>query len=338
MGVTRTLYAALAAAALCVVLASCSSSGDGTKGQSGAGVSVALYPAKEGGDVGWCWSYHGPGLSDGASCPVLATRASSILDQSWESPSHGSRTVGIAITGPNIAAVSVNGGPPQPTQASLPYGYRTVRMEGLAQAAGRGRDLRCRGSLSSVGVSGRFANGESSPPCVIPLNAQDHPIPISFGAEPELRSGTSSRFGQSPQFWQLPQRQPKGACEITVHDLPELTAQWGHVVTAVEPRSGIVGPAPTSCVDTEYYLGRTPFDAAILLNASSPGKPLALATDATPIAGHPHLFGIAGGMTARPVGDAWLVVEGGDSQAQRIDVLDHLDARRYPQQAQLMGQ
>jgi hypothetical protein len=326
MRVSRTLYAAVATAALCVALASCSSSGKGAKSESDAGVSVALYPAKEGGDVGWCWSYYGPGLSNGISCPVLATRASSILDQSWESPAHGSRMVGIAITGPNVAAVSVNGEPPQLTQATLPYGYRTVRMEGLAQTAGQRRDRKCRGSLSSVGVSGRFANGETSPPCVIPLNAQDRPI--SFGAEPGSRSETPSGYDQA-QFWQLPQRQPKGVCEIAVHGLPELTAQWGHVVTAVEPRSGIVGPAPTSCVDTEYYLGKTPFDAAILLNASTPGKSLALAMDATPIAGHPHLLDIAGGMTARSVGDAWLVVEGGDSQVQRILVLAHLDARRY---------
>jgi hypothetical protein len=128
----RSLYAVMAALTLCAVLASCSSSGGGVTSQNGAGVSVALYADKTGGDVGWCWSDSGPRLPDGSSCPILATRTSSILDQSWESPAHGSQMTGIAITAPNVAAVSIDGGP-----ASADPGHPSVWLSDRASRGPR---------------------------------------------------------------------------------------------------------------------------------------------------------------------------------------------------------
>jgi hypothetical protein len=120
-----------------------------------------------------------------------------------------------------------------------------------------------------------------------------------------------------------------GACEIARHGLPALRPQWGHVLAAIQPLTDAEGELFRSCVDTEYFLRGWPLDAAVLLDARQPGRTLGPIPDANPVPGHPAVVNVAlgagpGGLTAQRIGNAWLVVAGGASLAQRLEVLGAL--------------
>ncbi|MDQ6842456.1 MAG: hypothetical protein M3025_08555 [Actinomycetota bacterium] len=82
-------------------------------------------------------------------------------------------------------------------------------------------------------------------------------------------------------------------------------------------------------MSTEYYLHRWPITAAVLLNAQHPELPVGPIPGLVPVAGAPGVYtsqdaGAWGALTARRVGDAWLVLSGGRDLAQRIAVLQAL--------------
>jgi hypothetical protein len=140
--------------------------------------------------------------------------------------------------------------------------------------------------------------------------------------------------------WQLPrpgERHPgasarhplPGACEVTAHGLPGLQAQWGHVLAAIRPVTDAEGELFLSCLDTEYFLRGWPLDTAVLLDARQPGRALDPIPGGIPVAGHPGFVNLVlgsgpGSMTARRIGNAWLVVAGGAGLAQRLEVLGAL--------------
>jgi hypothetical protein len=139
--------------------------------------------------------------------------------------------------------------------------------------------------------------------------------------------------------WQIPrpgERHPggarhplPGACEVAAHGLPGLQAQWGHVLATIRPVTNAEGQLFLSCVDTEYFLHGWPLDAAILLDARRPGQTLGAIPGAIPLAGHPGFVNLVlgsgpGSLTARRIGNAWLVVAGGASVTQRLEVLGAL--------------
>jgi hypothetical protein len=80
-----------------------------------------------------------------------------------------------------------------------------------------------------------------------------------------------------------------------------------------------------SCVSTEYYLHGWPMAAAVLLDARRPGVVLGRIPGANPVPGHPNVVDFAGAsLSARRVGNAWLVVQGGSGTTQRVSVLNAL--------------
>ncbi len=120
-----------------------------------------------------------------------------------------------------------------------------------------------------------------------------------------------------------------GACEVAADGLPGLQPQWGHVLVAIRPVTNAEGELFLSCVDTEYFLRGWPLDTAVLLDARRPGQTLGPIPGAIPVAGHPGFVNLVlgsgpGSMTARRIGNAWLVVAGGASLAQRLEVLGAL--------------
>jgi hypothetical protein len=85
-----------------------------------------------------------------------------------------------------------------------------------------------------------------------------------------------------------------------------------------------------SCIDTEYYLHGWPLEVAVLLDAAQPGKVLGAIPGAQPVLGHPGVVNLAAGqfpgsLTAKQIGEAWLVVQGGASLRQRLRVLRALE-------------
>jgi hypothetical protein len=120
-----------------------------------------------------------------------------------------------------------------------------------------------------------------------------------------------------------------GACEVAARGLPGLQPQWGHVLVAIRPVTDAEGELLLSCVDTEYFLRGWPLDTAVLLDARRPGQTPGPIPGAIPVAGHPGFVNLTlgagpGSLTARRIGNAWLVVAGGASLAQRLEVLGAL--------------
>jgi hypothetical protein len=143
--------------------------------------------------------------------------------------------------------------------------------------------------------------------------------------------------GSFPAFWQAPSavtptiHEPPyhgpthplpGVCELSQHGLPALTPEWGHTISTISPAADSVGELFLSCVDTEYYLHGWPLEVGVLLDARRPGRTLGAIPGAHSFAGSANVVGFdAGQLSARRVGDAWLVVEGGSGAAQRLQVL-----------------
>jgi hypothetical protein len=226
-----------------------------------------------------------------------------------------------------------------PAMAS-PSPRRSRRGEGTRRpatsAAVEHRLLTLRGRRRPHGLSGGASSRSrtvlirTTP--LIPLDRDGRPIPYAppRPGRSVWRTGAwqARRAGEGHPGAAATHSLP-GACEIARHGLPALRPEWGHVLEAIPAVPDAEGELFLSCVDTEYFLHGWPLDAAILLDAREPGRALGPIPGAGPVAGHPGLVDVAlgsppGDLTARRVGNAWLVVEGGSGLAQRLEVLGAL--------------
>jgi hypothetical protein len=146
---------------------------------------------------------------------------------------------------------------------------------------------------------------------------------------------------QGPGY-HAPTRPRPGVCELAQHGLPALHVQFGHTVAWLSPVNDALGEVFLSCVDTEYWMDGWPLQAAVLLDGHRPGQVLGPIPGARPIPGQPDMVNLPLGrvplnydtpisadspqfsLTAKRVGDAWLVVQGGSGLAQRVQVLNAL--------------
>ncbi len=124
-----------------------------------------------------------------------------------------------------------------------------------------------------------------------------------------------------------------GPCEISWHGLSALEPQWGHVLERIAPVAEAEGELFLSCVDTEFFLHGWPLQSAILLDAHRPGATLDALPGAVAVPDRPGVVEVPlgqfpGDIAAKRVGNAWLVVEGGQSGAQRLRVLAALRIAR----------
>jgi hypothetical protein len=133
-----------------------------------------------------------------------------------------------------------------------------------------------------------------------------------------------------------------GVCELAQRGLSALHAEFGHTVAAISPDADALGEVFVSCIDAEYYLKGWPLQASVLLDGHRPGRVLGPIPGAQPVPGHPEMVNLPLGrvpwnydgsisadspqfsLTAKRVGNAWLVVQGGSGLAQRLEVLNAL--------------
>jgi hypothetical protein len=133
-----------------------------------------------------------------------------------------------------------------------------------------------------------------------------------------------------------------GVCELAQHGLPALHAEFGHTIATISPDPDALGQVFVSCIDTEYYLHGWPLQAGVLLDGRQPGQVLRPIPGARPVPGQPQMVNLPAGrvpwnygspetadspqfsLTAKRVGNAWLVVQGGSGLAQRLQVLNSL--------------
>jgi hypothetical protein len=305
----------------CCLLASC---GGSSKAAEPAATPIPvpghwearLLPPVQAGTVGWCVSFE-TGSDSSWGCELDAMPGEPILAESWSGSGPPPVALAHALTAANVAAVSLEG-VQIPTQArpGLPYGLRAVIVE-LPGTHLLESDLPGRG-LTPLDRSGsQIPRGSKTSRRELLLRQQ-------VGLEP-IRS------------WKRPQAIAQGVCKLSAAGLAGLTPEWGRVVTHLTPAPGMIGDGFISCVDTEFYFDNWPIDAAVLVDAAHPGaaRPVAI-PNLTPVRGHPGLLsGKAGngGLLARRVGEAWVVIEGGSGLAQRLEVMAHLDARVSPSAA-----
>ena len=126
-----------------------------------------------------------------------------------------------------------------------------------------------------------------------------------------------------------------GVCELAQHGLPALHAEFGHTLATISPVQDALGQVFLSCIDAGYYLHGWPLNVAVLLDGHQPGQVLPI-PGARPVPGQPDMVNLATGrfpsslftrnfgVTAKRVGNAWLVAQGGSGLAQRLEVLNSL--------------
>jgi hypothetical protein len=265
---------------------------------SATAVQVRLAPDIRGGSVGWCVDVSRGGRLVGGGCGAAPTSTNPLFINVAVSsaPSFAAR---VALTTSNVAAVSVAGSGRIPTHSEswLPYGFREATSNQLSPADWKPLDAR----------------GEP----IADVTPQQSPIPLNIDPS-------------------------HGPCRIAVTGLRALTVRAIYVAVALRAFPGIVGRAFESCADTNYSLHGFSLDGAILLDAAHPGAPPAPLPDMTPVRGAANTYTTPASvpptsfppapapnaapatMSARRVGNAWLVVSGGSGAAQQLLVLNHL--------------
>jgi hypothetical protein len=317
--------------------------------------SIRVTPDLSTGSAGWAvWTaYTGPpyggGLGGGGG-GGYPTPTAPIFQGSgvapWSVPS-GARipgdSVGSVLTGPQVAAVRIGDRTIQTfTSAQLPAGDRAAVFflsgRGPIPVVGwrPGQPTMSHMRVPEPTPAGRLRWTTFATTALIPVNSAGHTLPATFPPDSGFLRGWS--------FWQAPSavtpniHEPRyhgrihpraGACELTQHGLPGLTPEWGSTIQSVPTVRTYVGELFVSCVSTEYYLHGWPMTAAVLLNARHPGAALGPIPGARPLAGRPSMVDFpAGSLSARRVGNAWLVVQGGAGTTQRVQALNALRINR----------
>ena len=192
---------------------------------------------------------------------------------------------------------------------------------------------------------------------VEPLARSGQAIPPQFTPQPDgappltwMAPDALSRWWPLGEFtvpyqgpgYHAPTRPRPGVCELAQHGLPALHVQFGHTIAWIAPVPDALGEVFLSCVDTEYWMDGWPLQAAVLLDGHRPGQVLGPIPGARPVPGQPDMVNLPLGrvplnydtpisadspqlsLTAKRVGNAWLVVQGGYGLAQRVQVLNAL--------------
>jgi hypothetical protein len=261
----------------------------------------------------------GAGASD---CGVAAQRGSPIVADFSQSNELGgakatliSTTTLVLLTAPEVAAVRVSPTLTLLTRADkqLPDGERIAIA--VQQAVGRKTAL---GSGSGA-------------PTAVALDRQGKPIRVT---------ARTARLGEEPVFWQakpagrgssgtrLANAPPPGACEINTSTLAGSTPEYGTVVQRIRGFPQLNSDDYLSCADTAFTYHGQAVLAAILLDAQHPGAAPAAFPDASLVSQHPRAFSLtatpAGGsqsISARRIGDAWLVIQANGSVRERVALL-----------------
>ena len=329
---------------------------------AGYGYTIAVTPAAglQAGGAGWdSWIVYGrPGTSgyvgEGAGiCPgypratnPIFGRGSGLIFGGGTGPTTFARgeTVAYVLTGPQVWAVRIGSRTIRSVSSrSLPVGDRAavffVPAKGPVPAllmpgfpAPRMKNMPAV-TIVPLDRFGRvIASTQCGPP---PAEAQ----PLTWMAPDAVRRWWPLRGFTVPYQgpgYHAPTRPRPGVCELAQHGLPALHVQFGHTVAWISPVNDALGEVFLSCVDAEYYLDGWPLQAGVLLDGHRPGQVLGPIPGARSVPGQPGMVNLATGhfpsslftrnygVTAKRVGNAWLVVQGGSGLPQRLQVLNSL--------------
>jgi hypothetical protein len=290
---------------------------------------IAVTPILFAGSAGWQpWIvYNSPGTSGyGERGTPLPT--SPIFAAGGPTRVARGETVAYVLTGPQVWAVRIGGRTIRTISSpALPTGDRAAVFFIPAKGPGPAGSWQPLDRFGRVIATQVTAPPPPGPPTLTWMapDAVTRWWPLPFGTVPYHHPGYHGRTHPGP-----------GVCELAQHGLPALHAQWGHTVAWISPAHDALGEVFLSCIDAAYYLHGWPLDVAVLLDGRQPGQALGPIPGARPVPGQPGIVSLATGqfpsslfsrnfgVTAKRVGNAWLVVQGGSGLAQRLQVLGAL--------------
>jgi hypothetical protein len=302
---------------------------------------MGVVPSLQAGNVGVCVSVVGGGSCNGplpsAGYPVYGGQGG--LDAEEKVGSAGE--IDAIFVGRSVAAMRVAhlGTFKAEAAPGLPPGARQIVF--YRPPGSRGTVI-SPGSLSQALQSSELAKRGPDLTETL-LDAAGRPIAL----------GSSPVFTLPNSYWEGTQPPPAdGRCAIS-SSLAGVRTAWGQVATVIAPDPAIAVPGWLTCLHTWYTLDGSSYEAAILLNAKSPGSRPAMLWGAVPLAGHPGAVRIPAvereihfrlpqypgreltsrqvlipPTVARRAGGAWVLVREGRSLAQRIALLDSLRLTR----------
>ena len=298
----------------------------------------------------------GPGICPGyptATHPIFGAGSGAIFGGGTGPTSFGrGNTVEYVLTGPQVWAVRIGSRTIRTvTSPALPTGDRAAVFF-----------VPAKGPVPVVlipGIPGGPPPGNQPPGMkniptvrIVPLDRSGQAIATTQCAPPpgEAPPLTWMAPDAARRWWPLngftvpyqgpgyhaPTRPRPGVCELAQHGLPALHVQFGHTVASISPVYDALGEVFLSCVDAEYYMDGWPLQVGVLLDGHRPGQVPGPIPGARPVPGQPDIVNLATGhfpsslfsrnfgVTAKRVGNAWLVVQGGYGLAQRVQVLNSL--------------
>jgi hypothetical protein len=302
---------------------------------------ASIQPPQSGGTLGYptaTFPVFGGGTGPD-SCPVCFARGNAVT---------------YVLTGPQVFAVRIGSQTIRTiTSPALPTGDRAAVV--FIPAKGRVFLIRAHGSVPVLKHPPRKKNVLVV--AVEPLARSGKAIPAQFTPQPNgpppltwMAPDAVSHWWPLGEFtvpyqgpgYHAPTRPRPGVCELAQHGLPALHVQFGHTIAWIAPVPDALGEVFLSCVDAEYYMDGWPLQAAVLLDGHRPGRVLGPIPGARPVPGQPDMVNLPLGrvplnydtpisadspqlsLTAKRVGNAWLVVQGGYGLAQRVQVLNAL--------------
>jgi hypothetical protein len=251
-------------------------------------------------------------------------------------------TVGYVLTGPQVSAVRIGSMTIRTfSSPALPIGDRAAVF--FVPAKGPIPGYLIPGPPTGP-ARGKLPPGAKILP-IVPLDSSGRVIATSPCPPPQPRSLPWEAPDRLTRWWPLRFPVPSGfyrthpgpgVCELAQHGLPALHAQFGATITWISPVKDALGEVFLSCIDVGYYLDGWPLLAGVLLDGHRPGQVLGPIPGAGPVPGQPGIVDLAAGqfpsslftrnfgVTAKRLGNAWLVVQGGSGLAQRVQVLNAL--------------
>ncbi|MGA8352792.1 MAG: hypothetical protein WB698_01315 [Solirubrobacteraceae bacterium] len=128
-------------------------------------------------------------------------------------------------------------------------------------------------------------------------------------------------------------RPASGACRIDMEPMSGVFAFGADVIEKVTPELGFIGHAFIACASTIYKISGWRVEATVLIDAAHPGARPANLPLMKSLPGHSGVVEAwpetNGPVLARRINDGWLVVDEGRDLAERLAVLDHLNASTY---------
>jgi hypothetical protein len=315
---------------------------------------IVVTPSLAAGQAGWDTGiqYIGRGPQSGSgegSGGTYATSSNPIFGGTgggFVNSGQGQRgdTVANVITGPQVAAVRVGNRTIRTfTSTELPAGDRAAVFflpagsPVLTDGWRPGQPIHSYVRMPSGPHRGSDPNKWPKVPTVaiLPLDASGRVLTTTFNyPDPPFQFFWQAPKAVTPNNEQPPYHGPTrpradAICRLGQHGLPDLTPVWGHTLLRIKPVPNSVGALFVSCVDTEYYLNGWPLATGLLLDARRPGQVLGGLPGTHPVPGVPGAVDFpSANLSARRIGNAWLVVRGGSGTRQRLRVLQALRISR----------